>query len=735
MGLFGNVVRKAFKSFKISDTERQALESGTVELEKELLSGKPNWEKIFSYDYYKLTEEEQNFLDNETEQLCAMLDDYELENSKAQDLPQEVWDFLKQHKFLGMVIPKEHGGLGFSANGHAAVITKIASRSITGAVTVMVPNSLGPGELIYHYGTDDQKKYFLPRLANSEEIPCFGLTNPHAGSDAANIPDNGIVFKDENGDIKIKLNFEKRYITLAPIASLVGLAFHLHDPDNLLGKGKYPGITVALVKRDTEGMEIGRRHRPMNLAFMNGPIVGKDVVISPDDIIGGQDMAGQGWRMLMESLGIGRNISLPSMSVASAQVAAYATGAYARVRDQFGTSIGNFGGVWKEMGQIAGMNYLMEALRKMGLDMVDAGEKPSVTSAISKYHLTEGMRDLVNKAMDIQAGKAVIQGPSNMLGRVYQGVPVAITVEGANIMTRNLMIFGQGGVRAHPHLLNIMNAVDKEKTSGNRNKDVDRHASKFVYGTIGSVFGSFFGGGGSVPKRFRNSPVKQYFKDVNRLSRAFNFVSNIVFASMGDKLKFKEEISARMGDVLSYLTMATATLRRFEEEGRCPEDLPMVHWACQYSLHKAENAFYELFQNYPSKNTGKFMSMISRTGSGRKYPMPSDKLEKQCADALFKPGAARNNLTTQMYKPPTQSGEILADLEQAFEMHCKMEEDGVFEAVRKHQKEGSEIPADLQKRMDEFAAIQLKIITVDSYTKDGKLQREAEMPAPKPKVK
>lgn len=431
----------------VSKTERIAIESGTVGFEGSLVNGKPDWDALAAIPDGTLTEEEQAFLDGPCEEFCAMVSDWEMSQSEEQDMPQEVWDFARKNGFFGLVIPKEYGGKGFSALAHSAVVMKLASRSFAAAVNVMVPNSLGPGELISHYGTQEQKDKYLPRLASGEDIPCFGLTEPEAGSDATNLRTKGVVKMGENGEPVIHIaNLDKRYITLAPVATLLGIAFDLQDPDNLLGKGENPGITLSLVSRDTKGLEVGNRLRPMDVPFNNGTIKG-DITIPVDSIIGGEERAGDGWRMLMEALSIGRSISLPSVSTAAVKLSSYVTGAYARVRQQFGLSVGKFEGLEEPLARIAGLSYLSDATRILTARMVDAGELPTIPSAIAKYHLTENMRTAITDSMDVLAGKGVISGPNNPINQSYVGLPIAITVEGANIMTRNMMIFGQGGMR------------------------------------------------------------------------------------------------------------------------------------------------------------------------------------------------------------------------------------------------------------------------------------------------
>jgi len=650
----------------LSSTEKEALASGTVGWDGELMSGRPDWSKLFKYEKAQLSAEEQAFLDGPVEKLCKILDNWEIQ--KQDDLPAEAWKMIKEEGFMGLEIPKEYGGHGFSSKAHSAVVMKLASRSITAAVTVMVPNSLGPAELIGEYGTQAQKDYYLPRLANGTEVPCFGLTAPDAGSDAGAIPDRGVVCKNEKGELGIKINWEKRYITLGPIATLIGLAFKLEDPDNLLGKNqKDMGITVALVPRDLPGIEIGDRHKPMDLPFHNGPNKGKDVFVPIENIIGGPERAGQGWRMLMESLAVGRSLSLPALSTAAAQLSSYATGAYSRTRKQFGTSISNFEGIEEPLGRMAGLTYMMNAAREATLQMVDAGERPAIPSAILKYHLTEGMRTIVNDAMDIHGGKAISNGPNNVFSTLYKGVPVAITVEGANIMTRNLIIFGQGAVRAHPYVLKELDALDEKdpkKAFSRLTKTLGAHIWNTVKSTAKSIVYGFTGGRGShVPKGVDKATAK-YYRQINRISASFNVVADASLAVLGGGLKKKERISARMGDVYSNMYLASTVLWYYEKNGQPKEDAPLVHWAVQHCLNNAEKAMDQVLRNYPNRLVGTLLRPVVFP-TGRHLDAPSDKLDKAAADTIRNPGAVRDRLTKGIFKP-TDEKDALGQLEKAF---------------------------------------------------------------------
>jgi acyl-CoA dehydrogenase len=740
-----------FKKFlpKLSETEQEALASGTVGWDAELMSGRPDWSKLFQYEKAELSAEEQAFLDGPCEKLCAILDNWEIQ--KENDLPPEAWKIVKEEGFLGLEIPKEFGGKGFSSKAHSAVVMKLASRSITAAVTVMVPNSLGPAELIHEYGTQQQKDYYLPRLANGEEIPCFALTGPDAGSDAGAIPDVGVVCKNEKGELGIKLNWEKRYITLGPIATLIGLAFKLEDPDNLLGKDKKDmGITVALVPRDTEGVEIGDRHMPMDLAFQNGPNKGKDVFIPLDNIIGGPERAGQGWRMLMESLAVGRSLSLPALSTAAAQLSVYASGAYSRTRRQFGTAISNFEGIEEPLARMGGLSYMMNAAREATLQMVDNNERPAIPSAILKYHLTEGMRTIVNDAMDIHGGKAICNGPNNMFSALYKGIPVAITVEGANIMTRNLIIFGQGAVRAHPYVLKELEAAaepDEKKSFRKLTRTLAAHVFNGVKSFGKSIFYGITGGRLSPVPKGVDKETKKYYRQINRLSASFNLVADTSLAVLGGGLKKKERVSARMGDVYSNMYLASAVLWYFEKQGRPKEDLPLVHWACQTCLNNAENAMDKVLKNYPSKTVGKVLRPVVFP-TGKHTSEPSDKLEHEIAKILTNPGELRDRMTKAIYKPGN-ANDPLAKLEEAFRQSIATEplekklyvaqRDGKFEGantriqVLDNAKNAGVLTAEEYASLRTADAIRREVMAVDSFPQDKPAAEEKKTAPAAPK--
>jgi acyl-CoA dehydrogenase len=576
----------------MSSTEREALEAGTVWWDGELFTGKPDWPKLLTAKPPALTAEEQAFVDGPCEELCRMLDEWDITHRRA-DLPPQVWDFLKQKGFFAMIIPKKYGGLGFSAYAHSCVLVKLASRSATASSTVAVPNSLGPAELLLHYGTEEQKDHYLPRLARGDEVPCFALTGPRAGSDAASIPDTGVVCRgvyEGREVIGLKLNFSKRYITLAPVATVIGLAFRLYDPDRLMGGEKTDyGITCALIPRNTPGVSIGRRHFPLNIAFQNGPLSGKDVFVPLEFIIGGPKMAGQGWRMLVEQLSVGRCISLPSNSTGGAKAGTYATAAYARIRKQFSQSVGKFEGVEAAIARMAGYTYIMDAARSVTCGAIDGGEKPAVPAAMLKYHCTELGRKVANDAMDVQGGKGICLGPKNYLGRGYQVVPVAITVEGANILTRSLMILGQGAIRCHPYVLKEMNAA-REKDKAKSLREFDEALFGHVGYTLSNAARSLVTG--ATLARFSSTPestaTRRYYQHINSFSARFAFATDVAMLTLGGYLKQKEHLSARLGDVLSSLYLASMVLKHYENQGRQEADLPLVEWSCRTLLYTAQ---------------------------------------------------------------------------------------------------------------------------------------------------
>lgn len=657
-----NQAFESTRKAKISDTEKEALGSGSVGFEQEILGGNPDWRKLMDMPPPELTEAERAFLDGPVEQLCAMLNDWEIRN-ELKDLPPNAWAFMKEQGFFGMIIPMEYGGLGFSARAHSEVVLKLASRCTTACVTAMVPNSLGPAELLIRYGTDDQKNYYLPRLAKGQEIPSFALTEPDAGSDAGSMTSKGVVCE-RDGKLGILLNWDKRYITLSPITTLLGIAFKLHDPESLLGDKKDLGITLALIPADTPGVHIGRRHNPLGIPFMNGPTSGENVWIPVEQIIGGKEYAGQGWRMLMECLSVGRCISLPALSVGSAKLIARMTGAYSRVRKQFKVSISQFEGVEEMLARIAGMTYMMDAARIATLQMLDRGEHPTILSAILKYHMTECGRKIVNDGMDILGGKAICEGPGNLISPLYHGIPIGITVEGANILTRNMIIFGQGSVRSHPYLLQEIEAARLENKDEARRKFSDlmaRHVRHSAENTMRSFFyGMMDGSMGNVPKG-AGSLECYYFRHINRLSAAYATMADMMLMLLGDSVKRKERISALLGDAMSYLYLASCTLRQFAVHNRPEEERPLVQWACQQMLYHAEESLERLLQNFPNRWMGMLMRPVIFP-LGRRFAPPSHRMDRQAAKAILNPGLLRDRLTDGIFLPKSDD-EPLAMLE------------------------------------------------------------------------
>jgi acyl-CoA dehydrogenase len=654
----------------MSTTEREALEAGTVWWDGELFTGGPDWSKLLSARAPALSAEEQAFIDGPCEELCRMIDDFDITHRRA-DLPPEVWDFIKKKGFWAMIIPRKYGGLGFSAYAHSTVVVKIASRSSTVASTVVVPNSLGPAELLLHYGTEEQRNHYLPRLARGEEIPCFGLTGPRVGSDASALPDTGVVCRGTwqgRETVGIRLNFSKRYITLAPIATIIGLAFRLFDPEKLMGGVETDyGVTVALVPRDAPGIAIGRRHFPLNGPFQNGPIHGKDVFVPLDAIIGGAKMAGQGWRMLVEQLSVGRCISLPSIATGGAKGGVYSTAAYARIRRQFNLPIGKFEGVEAFIARMAARTYIMDAARSVTLAAIDAGEKPAVPAGILKYHVTEFGRMTANDAMDVQGGKGIMLGPKNYIGRAYQMAPISITVEGANILTRNLIIFGQGAVRCHPFVLREMNAAqDADRERGLREFDLALfgHIRFTISNAVRSLIGALTLS--RIVKSPRPGPTTRYFEHINRFSASFAFATDVAMLSLGGYLKKKENLSARLGDVLSSIYLASMVLKHFEDQGRPEADLPLVEYACRSLLYQAQEQLHSFLRNFPVRWLAALMRIFIFP-RGLTYSAPSDRLNPRIAELVMNPGEARERLCQFVYRT-LEPGNHLGLVQQALEL-------------------------------------------------------------------
>lgn len=670
-----------FRSFRkvmppMSRTEKEAIDAGTTWWEGDLFRGKPDWEKLHNYPQPKLTEEEQAFIDGPVEEACRLANDFQITHEMA-DLPPELWAYLKEHRFFAMIIKKEYGGLEFSAYAQARVLQKLSGVSGILAITVGVPNSLGPGELLQHYGTEEQKDHYLPRLARGQEIPCFALTSPEAGSDAGAIPDTGVVCMGEwQGQqvLGMRLTWNKRYITLAPIATVLGLAFKLSDPDKLLGDEEDLGITCALIPTHTPGVEIGKRHFPLNVPFQNGPTRGKDIFVPIDYIIGGPKMAGQGWRMLVECLSVGRGITLPSNATGGLKSVAMATGAYAHIRRQFRISIGKMEGIEEPLARIAGNAYVMDAAASLVTYGIMLGEKPAVLSAIVKYHCTHRGQRAILDAMDIVGGKGIMLGNSNFVARAYQGAPIAITVEGANILTRSMIIFGQGAIRCHPYVLDEMNAA--------QNNDVNAF-DKLLFKHIGHVgsnkmrslwLGLTNGLTSSTPTK---DSTKRYYQYMNRLSANLALLSDVSMAVLGGSLKRRERISARLGDILSQLYLASSVLKRYDDEGRNEADLPLVHWGVQDALYQAEQAIDDLLRNFPNAFVAGMLRVVIFP-LGRRYDAPSDKLDHKLAKIMQIPSATRSRIGRGQYLTPSEFNpaglleEALMDVMAAEPIHLRI---------------------------------------------------------------
>ncbi|HQR09814.1 MAG TPA: acyl-CoA dehydrogenase [Casimicrobiaceae bacterium] len=653
--LISDGVLSAFRKLMppMSQTERDALEAGTVWWDGELFSGRPDWRRLLDAPRPALSEAERHFLEHEVQTLCGMTSDWETTNVHK-DLPPHVWQYIKDKGFLGMIIPKEYGGLGFSAFAHSEVINRLSTHSGTVAVTVMVPNSLGPGELLLHYGTEEQKRHYLPRLAKGLEIPCFALTSPSAGSDAASIPDFAFVCWGEHEGkrtLGLRVTWDKRYITLGPVATLLGLAFRVYDPDKLVGDKEDLGITCALIPAAHPGVDIGRRHMPLNAVFQNGPNSGKDVFIPMDWVIGGQPMLGRGWSMLMECLAAGRGISLPSSNTGMGMLAVRTVGGYARVRTQFKTAIGKFEGIEEALARMGGNLYMMDATRIVTAGAIDQGEKPAVLTAIAKYHITERARQIINDGMDVIGGKGICMGPSNFLGGAYMQHPVAITVEGANILTRSLIIFGQGAIRCHPYVLKEIMATreaDPARASltfdaalfGHLRFALANFARTLVMGWTGSHFVA-------VPADVAPE-TRRYYQQLTRFSAALAFLADVSMGTLGGALKRKEKLSARLGDILSLMYLCSATLKRFEMEGRQAADAPLMHWAIWDAMYKAQGAFEGVISNFPNRLIAFALRRVVFP-LGRPYVVPSDRIGHDVARLLIEPSATRDRLTAGIF--------------------------------------------------------------------------------------
>lgn len=657
---------------KMSPTEQAAIDAGTVGWDAELFSGAPQWRRLLDGPTPVLSPEEQRFLDEDAEHLCDLANDWD-STSVWQDLPPEAWAYARERGFLGMIIPKAYGGLGFSAYAHSQVVQKLSTRCSAAAVSVMVPNSLGPAELLLHYGTEAQKDHYLPRLASGEEIPCFALTNPYAGSDAASITDTGVVCRRMwNGreTLGFSITWRKRYITLAPIATVIGLAFRAQDPDGLLGEEADLGITCVLLPRDHPGVNIGRRHWPLNAVFQNGPITGDEVFVPMDMVIGGQEQVGSGWRMLMECLAAGRAISLPSSNVGMSKLAVGMMGAYVAIRRQFNQPLGALEGVQEALGRMAGHLYATDAMRRFAAAAVDDGQKPAVISAIAKYHVTERARVIVNDAMDVAGGKGVCMGPSNFLARAYQQIPIAITVEGANIMTRTLIIYGQGAIRCHPYVLPLMRATE----AGDRaafDRGLFGYIGYMVRNGVRAAVYAVTGGGLIAAPHAAARPLRRYYRAGTRLSILLALASDLSMASLGGALKRRGATTGRLGDMLSELLMLSAILKRYEEEGRPAEDIPLVHWVCRDALSRAETAFDALLANHPSRLAA-FVLRVIGAPFGLGLKAPADRLTQEAAGLIQRHGAARDRLLAGSWTPRLEVDPIAATLV-AFDIYPEVE--------------------------------------------------------------
>jgi acyl-CoA dehydrogenase len=684
----------------LSRTEQDALQAGTVWWEGELFSGMPDWSVLRRLPAPQLTPEEQAFLDGPTEELCRMLDDWEITHELA-DMPESVWAFIKKHRFFAMIIPHAYGGLGFSPLANSMVLTKIASRNTTAASTIGVPNSLGPAELLLHYGTEEQKRRWLPDLASSKEIPCFALTSIRAGSDATAIVDSGVVCRGEfqgREVIGIRLNWDKRYITLAPIATVLGLAFKLYDPEHLIGDQEERGITAALIPTNLPGVEIGRRHFPINIPFQNGPTRGKNVFVPVDFIIGGPEMAGQGWRMLVELLAVGRGIVLPSNALGGAMAAVYASGAYARIRRQFKLPIGKFHGVGEALARMAGHTYIMTAASRVTCAALNAGEKPAVPTAILKYHNTEMARQVANDAMDIHGGKAIMLGPKNYLARGYEVIPIAITVEGANILTRNLIIFGQGVIRCHPFVLQELNAAQDEDSERGLiafDRLLFRHIGYAVSNAMRSLIM------GLTLSRFTDVPargfVRRYYQRLNRYSASFALAADVALLTLGGALKRKELLSARLGDILSYLYLTSMVLKHHENQGSPAADRALVEWSCRTLLYRAQEQLHSFLRNFPNRWVAAVLRMFIFP-RGRIFSSPADELGQEIVELIINPTAARERLCDGIYKT-REPGNPLGLLQEALETADKVRrlERKVFDANRDGKIKSDDTPGQIDE--------------------------------------
>jgi len=711
--IFSKYVLKFYRKSmpSMSSTEREALSAGTIGWEGDLFRGDPDWNKLLKYPKPSLSKEEQAFLDGPCEELCKMTNDWEITH-KLLDLPPKIWQFLKDKGFFGLKVPKKYGGKEFSAYALSRVLVKVYGQSITVGTTIAVPNSLGPAELLLHYGTEEQKDHYLPRLASGKEVPCFALTGLQAGSDAGSMSDKGYVewgtYKGEK-TLGIRLNFNKRYITLAPVATVIGLAFKLYDPDQLIGKTKSLGVTCALIPRDTEGVSIGRRHLPCNVPFQNGPISGTDVFVPLDFIIGGTEQAGSGWSMLMECLAAGRAITLPASSIGTSKILAYAGGAYARVRRQFKMPIGRFEGVGESLAAAVGYLYIMDSTSSFTAAVIDSGEKPALASAITKYHVTELGRKVGNAAMDIHGGKAIMMGPKNYIMQAYQAIPISITVEGANILTRSMIIFGQGAMRCHPYVFKEFDAAslkDEEKSL----KEFDKALMGHIYYLITNFVRTFALGitAGKLIK-FSKGSRKGYFQQASRFSAAFAMISDISLLLLGGSLKRRECISARLGDILSYLYLLSSVLKHYSDQGEPKEDLPLVRWSALYCLYQIQQKFDHILKNFPNRFLGSVLRWVIFP-FGKRFTLPSDKLDLKVAKLFLSSTDTRYRLSEGLFTTNVPNN-VIATLEDAL---LKVEAaDEVEKIVKQANKDNKIASGTLVSQMQE--AYEKKIINKDQF--------------------
>ena len=730
---------------KLSPTEQEALNSGSVDWDGELFSGQPEWNKLLDAAPAHLTSEEQAFLDGPVEELCKMLDDWQITHEHY-DLPDKVWKFIRSKGFFGLVIPKEDGGLGFSNTAHSEIVMKISTRSVSAAVTVMVPNSLGPGELLMHYGTEEQKQHYLPRLAGGEEIPCFALTSPVAGSDAGAIPDKGIVCKGEwNGKevLGLKVTWNKRYITLAPVATLIGLAIKVYDPEHLLGEQDEIGVTCVMVPRDTDGVNAGARHLPMNTVFMNGPTWGTEVFIPMEQVIGGQDMLGKGWKMLLECLSIGRSISLPALGTGAGKLASLATGSYAYTREQFGRSISQFEGVQEALEPIAGYTYMMDAARLLTAGMLDRGVRPSVPSAVLKYRNTDLMREVINHAMDVVAGRGVITGPRNFLARAYQAVPIGITVEGANILTRSLMVFGQGAIRCHPFIVEEIEAAgmeDQDKAAKKFDGIFYRHLAHTTRNALRAfVLGLSKGWLESAP---RQGDIQKYYRQLGRFSAAFALMTDVTLLTVGGGLKARQRLSGRMADCLVQLYYATAVIKQWHEEGYPDDQRDLVEWCLQTCLHDLQDSMREAIINFPVPALRWPLRLMVFPLGATGLNGPDDKLGAKVAATIVKDTPVRQRISRgtfinadpsdplgrvlNAYRLANETEESRHKLHEAIRSRDEDEVDGIALLMGHQRKELVDwacaqgiVKADECPKLEEALTALYDVIRVDAFDADG----------------